>query len=338
MLLPLAAALGVLVLLAIAVGSVPVPLADALTVILARFGVPATFLASVPDPKWDAIIFLVRLPRVLGAVVIGAALAVAGTVMQGLLRNPLADPGLIGVSSGASFGAVLSIALGFTATNPWALPLFASIGSMTATGIIFLLAIRAGKMGLFTLILAGMAVGTFFGAGTSLVLTFASHDSIAQFLFWSMGNLYNLRWESLQLVVLPIGAGVFLLLWFARDLNVLLLGEDEAQVVGVDVFRTRLVLLVLVSAVTASAVCISGPISFVGLVVPHILRLLLGPNHRLLVPAAALGGAAFLVVCDLLARLVLGTQEINVGIVTALVGAPYFVFLLLRSVKQGIDL
>ncbi len=337
-LLPLAVALGGLVLLATAVGSVSVPLGDAVTVILARLGVPATFLASLPDPKWDAIIFLVRLPRVLGATVIGAALAVAGTVMQGLLRNPLADPGLIGVSSGAGFGAVLSIALGFAATSSWSLPVFASVGSLVATGIIFLLAIRAGKMGLFTLILAGMAVGTFFGASTSLVLTFASHDSIAQFLFWSMGNLYNVRWESLQLVALPIGGGIFLLLWFARDLNVLLLGEEEAQAVGVDVFRTRLVLLVLVSAVTASAVCISGPISFVGLVVPHILRLLLGPNHRLLVPAAALGGAAFLVVCDLVARLALGAQEINVGIVTALVGAPYFVFLLLRSVKRGIDL
>ncbi|MEI8094289.1 MAG: iron chelate uptake ABC transporter family permease subunit [Spirochaetales bacterium] len=333
-LLPLTLALLGLVLVATAIGSVSVPLGDTAGVILARLGFPAGWLPP-PDQKWDAIIFLVRLPRVLGAVVIGAALAVAGTVMQGLLRNPLADPGLIGVSSGAGFGAVLSIALGVAATSAWALPVFASLGSLTAAGIIFVLAIRAGKMGLFTLILAGIAVSTFFGAGTSLVLTFASHDSIAQFLFWSMGNLYNVRWESLGLVILPIGTGVFALLWFTRDLNVLLLGEEEAQAVGVDVFRTRLILLVLVSAVTASAVCISGPISFVGLIVPHILRLLLGPDHRLLVPAAALGGAAFLVICDLVARMALGAQEINVGIVTALVGAPYFLFLLLRSVRRG---
>ncbi len=323
-----------LVVIATAVGSVPIPLADTVGVLLGRLGFPAAWLPPA-DPKWDPILVLVRLPRVLGAVVIGAALAVAGTVMQGLLRNPLADPGLVGVSSGAGFGAVLSIALGVAATSPWALPVFASLGSLTAAGLIFVLAIRAGKMGLFTLILAGIAVSTFFGAGTSLVLTFASRDSIAQFLFWSMGNLYNVRWESLGLVIVPIGLGVFALLWFTRDLNVLLLGEEEAQAVGVDVFRTRLILLVLVSAVTASAVCISGPISFVGLIVPHILRLLLGPDHRLLVPAAALGGAAFLVVCDLVARMALGAQEINVGIVTALVGAPYFLFLLLRSVKRG---
>jgi iron complex transport system permease protein len=333
-LLPLAVALGALILGATAVGSVSVPLGDTASVILARLGLPLT-----PDPKWDAIIFLVRLPRVLGAVVIGAALAVAGTVMQGLLRNPLADPGLIGVSSGAGFGAVLSIALGVASISVWALPVFASLGSLTAAGLIFVLAIRtgnqAGKMNLFTLLLAGIAVSTFFGAGTSLVLTFASHDSIAQFLFWSMGNLYNVRWESLGMVVLPIGTGVFLLLWFTRDLNVLLLGEEGAQAVGVDVFRTRLILLVVTSVVTASAVCISGPISFVGLIVPHVLRLLLGPDHRLLVPAAALGGAAFLVVCDLVARVALGAQEVNVGIVTALVGAPYFLFLLLRSVRKG---
>ena len=329
-LVPLTVLLGVLIVVATAVGSVSVPLEETAAVILKNLGLGFINV----DQKWDAIIFLIRLPRVLGAVIIGAALAVAGTVMQGMLRNPMADPGIIGVSSGAGFGAVTAIALGLTAQGLWYLPLFASLGSLTAASIIFLLAIRKGKMGIFTLILAGIAVSTFFGAGTSLVLSFASRDSIAQFIFWSMGNLYNVRWESLALVIGPIGLGLVVLLWFTRDLNILLLGEEEAQAVGLNVFRTRVLLLVLVSITTASAVCISGPIGFVGLIVPHILRLLVGPDHRLLLPAAALGGASFLVACDLVARLVLGAQEVNVGIVTALLGAPYFLFLLLRSEKK----
>jgi iron complex transport system permease protein len=285
-------------------------------------------------PPYDAIIFLVRLPRVLGAALIGAALAVAGAVMQGLLRNPMADPGIIGVSSGAGFGAVLAIALGLAARSLWFLPLFASLGSLTAAGIIFLLSVQGGKLGIFTLILAGMAVGTFFGAGTSLVLSFSSRDSIAQFVFWSMGNLYNVRWDSLGLVVIPIGVGLAFLLSFGRELNVLLLGEEEARTVGLHVFAARIGLLTAVSVTTASAVCISGPIGFIGLIVPHILRFVIGSDHRLLLPASALGGAVILVSCDLVARMLLGAQEINVGIVTALLGAPYFLFLLLRSEKK----
>ena len=327
---PMAGVLGVLILIAVVVGSVSVPLDTTASVLLSHLGL--SFGGPV-DTKYDAIIFLVRLPRVLGAALIGSALAVAGAVMQGMLRNPMADPGIIGVSSGAGFGAVLAIALGLTSQGLWFLPLFASMGSLTAASIIFVLAIRGGKLGIFTLILAGIAVGTFFGAGTSLVLSFSSRDSIAQFVFWSMGNLTGVRWESLGLVVLPIGGGLVFLLTFGRDLNVLLLGEEEARSVGLNVFATRIALLVTVSVTTASAVCISGPIGFVGLIVPHILRLIIGPNHRLLLPASALGGAIFLVGCDLVARLA-GPQEINVGIVTALLGAPYFLFLLLRSEKR----
>lgn len=327
----LAGLLAGVMLVATALGSVAVPLDVTWRVILKNLGLAA---ADSVDQKWDVIIFLIRLPRVLGAALIGAALAVAGTVMQGMLRNPMADPGIVGVSSGAGFGAVLAIALGFAARGAWVMPLFASGGSLAAAGIIFLLALRGGRMAVFTLILAGIAVSTFFGAGTSLVLSFASRDSIAQFVFWSMGNLTNVRWESLGLVAPPIGLGLVLMLGFARDLNILLLGEEEAQSLGLNVGQRRILLLVLVSVTTASAVCVSGPIGFVGLMVPHILRLVAGPDHRLLLPAAALGGAGFLVACDLLARTALGAQEINVGIVTALLGAPYFLFLLLRAGKR----
>ena len=330
-LVPLALALVALILVATALGSVAVPLDVTVRVILKNLGLAGGLGTAGLEPKWDAIIFLVRLPRVLGAALIGAALALSGAVLQGLLRNPMADPGIIGVSGGASFGAVLAIALGLSALSPWFMPLFASAGALAAASIIFVLSIRSGKLAIFTLILAGLAVSTFFGAGTSLVLSFASHDSIAQFVFWAMGNLYNVRWESLGLVALPIGLGLAALLCFSRELNVMLLGEEEAQSVGLNLGRTRIILLGLVALTTAAAVCISGPISFVGLIVPHVLRLLIGPDHRLLLPASALGGGCFLVACDLVARLALGVQEINVGIVTALLGAPYFLLLLLRS-------
>jgi iron complex transport system permease protein len=324
----MALALAAAMLAATALGAVAVPLPATLQVMARKLGL---WTVAGLDPKWDAIIFLVRLPRVLGAALIGAALAVCGATLQAMLRNPMADPGILGVSAGAGFGAVLSIGLGLAAASPWFTPLMAAGGALAAAAIIVALSFRAGRMSVFTILLAGIAVSTFFGAGSSLVLSFASHDSVAQYLLWAMGTLYNLRWESLGLVTLPVLAGTAGLLPCARDLNLLALGEEEAQALGLDVARTRLALMALVSLTTAGAVSVAGPIGFVGLMVPHILRLLVGPDNRLLLPAAALGGALFLVLCDLAARMAPGGQEINVGIVTALLGAPYFLFLLVRS-------
>lgn len=326
----LAVGLAVMVVVATAVGSVTVPLADTVAVILQNLGLPA----GPVDPKDNAIIFLIRLPRVLGAALVGAALATAGAALQSLLRNPMADPGLLGVSSGAGFGAVLSIGLGWASQGLWFTPLLAVAGALTASSVILVLSFRGTKKTVFTLILAGLAVSTFFGAGTSLVLSLVSHDNVAQFLFWAMGTLTEVRWETLALVAGPVVLGIAGLLVFGRDLNVLLMGEDEARSVGVDVTRTRLVLLVLVSVTTAGAVATSGPVGFVGLMVPPLLRLVLGPDNRLLLPASALGGALFLVACDLVSRMLGGPREINVGIVTALLGAPYFLFLLVRSGKK----
>ena len=320
-------ALGVAVLGATAVGSVEVPFSATVAVLLKGVG-----LALGPvDQKWDAIIVLIRLPRVLGAALIGAALATAGAVLQSLLRNPMADPGLLGVSSGAGFGAVLSIGLGLASQSLWFTPLFAVVGALTASSVIVVLSFQKGRMPVLTLILAGLAVSTFFGAGTSLVLSLVSHDNVAQFLFWAMGTLANTRWDTLGLAAVPVALGLAGLLLFGRDLNVLVLGEDEARSLGVDVARIRLVLMALVSVTTAGAVCTSGPVGFVGLMVPPMLRLVLGPDNRLLLPASALGGALFLVVCDLISRVISGPREVNVGIVTALLGAPYFLFLLVRS-------
>ncbi|MFA6308985.1 MAG: iron chelate uptake ABC transporter family permease subunit [Clostridia bacterium] len=324
--------LAVVIVVAASIGTVYVPIQSIIRIILNKLGLVNN---SGFEPYQMAIIYSVRLPRVLAAVLIGSALATTGAVLQGMFRNPMADPGIIGVSSGAGLGAVTAIALGLSASSIFYLPLFASVGALLAALIIFVLSLRGGKVAVFTLILSGIAVSTFLGAITSMILSFTSKDNVHEFLFWSMGNLYSIRWESVQLVFIPIIIGVVILITFARDLNVMLLGEEEAQSVGVNSSKIRMLILIVASITTAAAVCISGPISFVGLIVPHIMRIILGPDHRLLLPASAVAGAIFLVICDLIARIAFAPIEINVGIITSLVGAPYFLYLLIRSRRAG---
>lgn len=329
------ALLAFLMIIATAVGAVYVPLGDTAKIILKNLGIlnGGTFTESQ-----ESIIFFVRFPRVIVAVLVGAALAASGTVMQGMFRNPMADPGIIGVSSGASFGAVAAIALGLTARSIYFTPLFATAGAFAAAWAIFMLASRGGKIPVLTLILSGIAVSTFIGAVTSLILTRINEYQVREYLFWSVGSLNARRWEHVSLVALPIAVCIAVLIVFARDLNVLLLGEEEAQSVGLNPSKARKRLLFFVSVTTAMAVCVSGSISFVGLIVPHIMRLLVGPDNRLLLPASALAGAIFLVGCDLAARVVIMPAEIGVGIITSLAGAPYFLYLLNRARKEGVAL
>jgi iron complex transport system permease protein len=315
-----------------AVGAVYVPFFDTFKIILKNIGLlnNATF-AEGQEP----IIFLVRFPRVLVAALAGTALASSGAVMQGMFRNPMADPGLLGISSGSGFGAVMAIKLGLTAASMYFMPLFAFSGALLAIFVIYMLSYQKGKVPVLTLILSGIAVSTFIGALTNIVLTLSYDYQVKEFLFWSTGGLEGRRWEHVQLVALPIVISVALMFIFSRDLNILMLGEEEARSVGLGAGKIRTILLILVSVATASAVCVSGAISFVGLIVPHIMRLIVGPNYKRLLPASAVGGAIFLVVCDLISRVVAIPYEIGVGIVTALIGAPYFLYLLLRSKKEG---
>jgi iron complex transport system permease protein len=256
-------------------------------------------------------------------------------VMQGMFRNPMADPGILGISSGAGLGAVLSIKLGLAAASIFVLPLSAFTGAFLAIMAIYILSYRKGKVPVLTLILSGIAVSTFLGAITNIVLTLSYDYQVKEFLFWSTGGLEGRRWEHFQLIVIPVLVSVVLMHLFSRDLNVLLMGEEEARSVGLNTDRLRTILLVLVSAATASSVCVTGAISFVGLIVPHIMRLLVGPDHKILLPASSIGGAIFLVACDLISRVVAVPYELGVGIITALLGAPYFLYLLLRSKKEG---
>ncbi len=325
------ALLAVLVI-ATAIGAVYVPFFDTFKIILKNLGLlgNATFTEGQ-----EPIIYLVRFPRVLVAALAGTALAASGAVMQGMFRNPMADPGLLGISSGAGFGAVLAIKLGLSTISIFFMPTFAFVGAFLAILMVYLLSYRKGKVPVLTLILSGIAISTFVGALTNVVLTLSYDYQVKEFLFWSTGGLDGRRWEHVQLVILPIIISVTLMFVFSRDLNVLLMGEEEAKSVGLNAGKTRTILLILISVATASAVCVSGAISFVGLIVPHIMRLIVGPNHKILLPTSAIGGAIFLVVCDLISRVVVIPNEIGVGIITALIGAPYFLYLLLKSKKEG---
>lgn len=323
------------VILATAIGAVKVPYITTVKIILNEIGLTDFYISN---KSFTSIIFYVRFPRVLVAALVGSALALCGAVMQGMFRNPMADPGLIGVSSGASLGAVIAIALNLAAVNIYFMPAFAVLGSLIAAFVIYKISSRNGKVPVLTLILAGVAVSTFIGAFTSLILTQIADYQVKEYLFWSVGSLMGRRWEHVRLAAIPILVFSAILISFSRDLNVLLLGEEEAQSVGLNPYKARRKILFFSSVTTAMAVCVSGNIQFVGLIVPHILRLIVGPDNRILLPLSALGGGIFLILCDLLARTVIMPAEIGVGIVTSLVGAPYFLYLLNRARKEGVTM
>jgi iron complex transport system permease protein len=318
-------------IISISWGQVQVPLVDTISILLKNIGI-ANHMGDIEQAQ-EAVIWHIRMPRVLVGVLTGAALGVSGAVMQGIFSNPLADPGIIGVSGGAAFGAVLAVALGLSAQSLYFMPFFALGGAVLAVGIALLLSTRKGKIPIMVLLLAGITVSMFMGALTSGVLTFMNEHSLREFLFWTIGGLDYRRWEHVALAVGPITVGGTFLCMMARHINIMVLGEEEARALGVPVAKLRMILLLIVTLTTATAVCVSGSIGFVGLIVPHIMRLLLGPDHRILLPASAIAGALFLVSCDLVGRMILPVGEIRVGIITALLGAPYFLYLLHRMEK-----
>jgi len=271
----------------------------------------------------ELIVVRIRLPRILLGAIVGFALALAGAVMQGFFRNPMADPSIIGVSSGAAVGAVAFIILPISA--PFGRATFAFVGALVAAFAVYAIATEGGRTPVATLLLAGVALQTFLGAVISFLLLNAG-DSLETAVYWLMGHLHDSTWGRIR-VALPVVLALFVvLLAYARDLNVLLLGEDDAHTLGIDVERTKRILLATSSIVTAAAVSVAGVIGFVGLIVPHMMRLVVGPDHRILLPTSALAGAVFLVATDTVARS--GPTEVPVGIVTAALGAPFFLYLL----------
>lgn len=326
----LAAALLAACLAGLVLGSVRIPPGDVLRILG----------GDAPAGPYPTIVLDVRLPRVLLGAVVGAGLAVIGTVLQALVRNPLADPFLLGVSSGASTGAVMVVVLGVGGglASTVSMPLAAFAGSLAALVAVYAMARRGGTMTTGRLVLAGVAVQYILSALTSLVLvTSAKAEHLRSIMFWTLGGLGQARWNTLWLPALVLLAGLALLLALARPLDLLLVGEEGATVLGLDTGRFRAAVFVLASLVTGVLVAASGSIGFVGLMVPHAVRMLVGASHRALLPVVALAGAVFVVLADLLARTVAGSQEIPVGVITALCGGPFFLWLLRRTTRtEGI--
>lgn len=327
--LVLLALAGVLVLACLAgaaFGAVPVAARDVVGAIVAALRREALTPAQ-------ALIVDLRLPRVALAALVGACLAAAGVLYQALFRNALADPYILGVSSGAGLGAALAFAI--TGTGALAIiapPLAAFVGALLTILLVAGLASRRGVMDTLSLLLAGVAVSYTLAALTSFVLV-VRREQMSRIVFWMMGGLQGATWLQVGIVAVTLVAGLAVPLVFARELNIMLLGDERAGELGVNVERVKRIILAAASLVVSAAVSVSGLIGFVGLMTPHAARIVLGPDHRLLLPASVLTGAIVMVLADLLARVVLAPVELPVGIITALAGGPLFVWLLVRSRK-----
>ncbi|HEY3314690.1 MAG TPA: iron chelate uptake ABC transporter family permease subunit [Bacillota bacterium] len=328
----LAAGLVASALLGTALGTVPIPLGETVRAILSHLPLVGPRLQGSVKETTAMIILVVRLPRVTLAALVGLALGVSGTAFQGLFRNPMADPYLIGVSSGAAAGAALGIALHLetTVATIGAVPLLAFAGATAAVFAVYRLARRGSRVPVTDLLLSGVAVGALLSALVSAVTVFSQRD-LRQIVFWLMGGFSGRGWEHVIAAAPYILVGVGILAYHARDLNALLLGEEAAEHLGISVERLKRWLLVATTMATGAAVAASGVIGFVGLVIPHAIRLIVGPDHRLLLPASGLAGAILLILADLVARTLIPPSEIPVGIITALLGGPFFIYLLRRS-------
>ncbi|MCP9484102.1 iron ABC transporter permease [Shimia sp. CNT1-13L.2] len=286
---------------------------------------------------WD-----IRLPRVIMGCLVGAALAVSGAVLQGLFRNPLADPGIVGVSAGASLGAVVVIVLGgmlpFAALlGPWLISVSAFVGAWSATMVLYRIATRRGCTSVATMLLAGIALAALAMALTGVLVYLADDAQMRDFTFWNMGSLAGASWSRLTIAVPLISLPLFLSPLLARGLNALALGEAAAGHLGLEVQRLKQGAILIVAGATGAAVAVSGGIGFVGIVVPHLLRLVNGPDHRYLLVNSALLGAALLLLADLLSRTIIAPAELPIGIITAFVGGPFFLWILLRQ-RSVVDL
>jgi len=308
--------------------------ASAWTILKGWLGMAPGELDGVRD---YAVIYHIRLPRMILGVLIGAALAVSGLLMQGLFRNPLADPGLVGVSAGGSLGAVSIIVLGTTVLAPltallgiYSLQLASFFGGLVTTFILYRVATRSGQTAIATMLLAGIAIGALAGAVTGVLVYVATDAQLRDLTFWGLGSLSGANWVKVAASGPIILAALAVSPFLAKGLNAMTLGEATAAHLGIPVQRFKLVTIVVVAAATGASVAVSGGIGFVGIVVPHLLRLVIGPDHRYLLPATALLGASFLLFADAISRLIVAPAEMPIGIITAAFGGPFFLWILLR--------
>ncbi len=317
-----------LTLTATSVGPYAIPPSHAVDILLEGLG----FGRSAASETERAIIVSIRMPRIILALIVGAALGVSGAVMQGLFRNPMADPGIIGVSAGGALGAVIAIATGASALVALALPAMSFAGAAATLVVVYIVASVGGRFSMAALLLAGVAIGAFIAAVISAIILFTANlQAQREMLFWLAGGLGASTWEDVRLSAPFVLLGIAVSVMLSRDLNLLMLSDEEARALGARVALTRNSLLIATSLITGAAVAFSGTIAFVGLIAPHTLRLIVGADHRVLIPLSAIGGGVFLLAADILSRTVIDPAEIPVGVVTALTGAPFFLALLARN-------
>ena len=328
--------LAVAIITGIAAGSMSIAPGTVLRVLGLHLLPDGWVTASPVSDAENAVVWLIRTPRVITAALVGAALAIAGAQMQGLFQNPLASPDIVGTSSGGALGAVFALATGLATRSLFYIPVFSFVGALVALFVVYGVATQRGRTPIASLLLAGVALNSMIGAATTFIITMSwvRLEVAQEIIFWLLGGLDSRTWQHVWFAGPLVALGILISLIYSRDLDLLLMGEDTASSLGVEVEHVKRVVLTNSALLTGAAVAISGVVGFVGLVVPHIVRLLIGPAHRQLIPASALTGAAFLILADLLARTLHRPEEIRLGIITAVFGAPFFLYLLMRRRRE----
>ena len=325
-------------LLAIGMGGVSISPLQVLSIFLKRIGVDTPWAFT---SQQEMVLFAIRLPRVLLAMFVGSGLAVSGVIMQGLFRNPLAAPGLVGVSSGAAVFAVAAIVFGATfggiasLLGAYLVPLAAFLGSMVVIFTVYKLSTWQGQTSIATMLLAGIALSAIAAAGMGLMILIANESQLRDITFWTLGSLGGATWSTVAIVFPFVCIGLLASTRLARPLNAILLGESDAIHLGIKIEQLKQGVVLITGLTVGAAVALTGIINFVGLVVPHLIRLATGPDHRILIPGSALLGASLLLLADLVARTIISPAELPIGLVTALIGAPFFLWLLLQFRRRA---
>ena len=317
------------IILALNIGSTKIPFTDVFGLLIGKGSQTNVYLIQNT-----------RLPRILCCILVGAALSVSGLAMQGLFRNPMASPSVLGVSSGAAFGASLAMGFGMGVMfGSYAVPMMSFLFCFGTMVLVYMLAKTSGGTSITMLLLAGIAVGAFFNGMVSVVQYMVDESTLSGIVYWLMGSVADCRWPEFRLALLPVIIGIIIIWFRSNELNLISLGEEQAENLGVNVNQTRILLLAGASLAVAGAVSISGIIGFVGLIIPHIFRMIVGPNHKILIPLSIIGGAAFLIIMDIVSRTIIAPIELPIGILTALLGAPFFIYIMRtkRKFMMGAD-
>lgn len=325
-----------IIITATTLGSADIPLKESLCIILNKVPIINRFISIAGIPENHRLIILkIRLPRIILAALVGMGLSTVGLSFQAIFKNPMADPYVLGISSGAAVGAAIGFVLGFESSflGASAITITAFLGSILTTVLVYNIARVKNKIPTNTLLLAGISMNFLLSSLLSIIMVF-NRQEVERIVFWTMGSVSSASYTQI-LVLLPfLFIGIFIILSFSKDLNIILTGDETAKSLGIEVETIKKILLITSSMIVAACVSVSGIIGFVGLIIPHIVRMLLGPDHRSLLPFSVVAGAAFMVISDTLARTLASPAEIPVGAITALFGAPYFIYLLIKNKKK----